>query len=52
MARMKLREALSKNSDRSNAERNQRRDRRYIESKDKGKVRDGEIKEEPKGTKA
>lgn len=41
-----------KKTDKSNVEWNQGRDKRDFENKDKGKVKGGEIKEEPKGTKA
>ncbi len=41
-----------KKPDKSNVEQNSGRDKRDFENKDKGKVKEGEIKEEPKGTKA
>lgn len=43
--------AKKKKPDKSNVEQNSGRDKRDFENKDKGKVKEGEIREEPKGTK-
>lgn len=50
--KMERGELPKKKPDKSNVEQNWGRDKRDFENKDKGKLKEGEIKEEPKGTKA
>lgn len=51
MAKRKWREGnCQKNPDKSNGEQNCGRDKKDFENKDKGEVKEGEIKGEPKGT--